>query len=212
MRSVVTPSWSRMITETGDSLRLTSGTSRIAMVSVTRKTSPSTAAAATEDTMARGTVRKGSLASSARLAAASKPTSVASPMIIASISPPPTPKYCGAWAAMPCEMRLSVEPVPVMSTATIRATASTTTISSSRPTATELILATTRVEAMARMACRANATRVITRAVSSFGAIPNNGMKAWLARALDDSQDSVSASCLHCPRHPSLSTHKRGLR
>ena len=167
MRSVVTPSWSRMITETGDSLRLTSGTSRIAMVSVTRNTSPSTAAAATDPTIARGTVRKGSLASSARFAAASKPTRVASPMIMASISPPPTPKYCGAWAAMPCEMRLSVEPVPVMSTATIRAAASTTTISSSRPTATELIFATTRVEAMARMACRASATSVITRAVSS---------------------------------------------
>jgi pimeloyl-ACP methyl ester carboxylesterase len=30
--------------------------------------------------------------------------------------------------------------------------------------------------------------------------------------ALDDSQDSVSASCLHFPRHPSLSTHKGGLR
>ena len=28
----------------------------------------------------------------------------------------------------------------------------------------------------------------------------------------DDSQDSVSASCLHSPRHPSLTTHKGGLR
>ena len=68
------------------------GMSRIAMVSAMSSIKPSPPAAATDPTIARGTLRNGSLASSARLAAASKPTSVPSPMIIASINPPPMPK------------------------------------------------------------------------------------------------------------------------
>lgn len=81
-----------MIAATGEALSLILGTSSIATVSAIRNTSPSSEAATTDPTIARGTLRKGSLASSARFAAASKPTSVARPMIIAPINPPPTAK------------------------------------------------------------------------------------------------------------------------
>ena len=81
-----------MIVATGESLALTRGMSSIATVSAIRNSSPSSPAATTDPTIARGTLRNGSLASSARFAAASKPTSVARPMIIAAISPPPTAK------------------------------------------------------------------------------------------------------------------------
>ena len=48
----------------------------MAMVSAIRNTNPKTPAAITDDTIARGTLRNGSLASSARFAAESKPTRV----------------------------------------------------------------------------------------------------------------------------------------
>ena len=64
----------------------------IETVSAITNSIPRTAAATTEPTMARGTLRNGSLASSAMFADASKPTSVDMPMIIAAISPPPIAK------------------------------------------------------------------------------------------------------------------------
>ena len=66
--------------------------SLIAIVSAITNTIPSTEAATTEPTIARGTLRNGSLASSAMFAAESKPTRVAIPMIAAAINPPPTAK------------------------------------------------------------------------------------------------------------------------
>ena len=92
IRSATGPSWARMIAATGDRSALTAGTSSMATVRAIRNTRPATPAATTEATIARGTVRNGSLASSARLAAESKPTSVVSPMSIPAISPPPIAK------------------------------------------------------------------------------------------------------------------------
>ncbi len=76
-----------MIAATGEPLAVTAGTSLIATVSAIRNNNPSTAAATTDATIARGTLRNGSLASSARFAAESKPTSVVRPMIIAGHQP-----------------------------------------------------------------------------------------------------------------------------
>ena len=81
-----------MMAATGEPLALTAGMSLIAAVSAIRNSSPRTPAATTDATIARGTLRNGSLASSARLAAESKPTSVVRPMIIPAIKPPPKAK------------------------------------------------------------------------------------------------------------------------
>ena len=81
-----------MIIATGDWAAVTRGMSSMAMVRAIRKSMPRAPAATIEPTIALGTSRKGFLASSAMLAAASKPCRVASPMIMASIRPPPTPK------------------------------------------------------------------------------------------------------------------------
>ena len=81
-----------MIAATGDPLALTAGMSLMAMVKTIRNRNPSTPAASTDATMARGTLLNGSLASSARFAAESKPTSVVRPMIMPAINPPPMAK------------------------------------------------------------------------------------------------------------------------
>jgi hypothetical protein len=84
--SITGPSRSRMINTTGDWLALTWEMSSMATVSAIKSTSPSSEAATTDPTIARGTLRWGSLAFSARFAAASKPTSVVRPMTMASIN------------------------------------------------------------------------------------------------------------------------------
>lgn len=81
-----------MIAATGEPLVVTSGMSLMATVRAMRNTSPNTAAATTDATIARGTLRKGSLASSARFAAESKPTRVVRPMIMPAVNPPPMGK------------------------------------------------------------------------------------------------------------------------
>ena len=159
MRSVVTPSWSRMITETGDSLRLTSGTSRIAMVSVTQEDQPEHGCRRHRGHDGTGDGAEGVLGLLGQVGRRVESDERRQPHDHGEHQPAADAEVLRRVGGDACEMRLSVEPVPVMSTATIRATANTTTISSSRPTATELILATTRVEAMARMACRASVTR-----------------------------------------------------
>jgi hypothetical protein len=92
IRSITGPSWSRIIEATGEPPVLTRAMSLMATVRVTTKRRPSTPAATTDETIARGTLRNGSLASSAKFAAESKPTSVVRPMIIPAIRPPPMAK------------------------------------------------------------------------------------------------------------------------
>ena len=81
-----------MIVATGDPLVLTALMSLMASVKTMTNSRPTVAETTTEETIARGTVRNGSLASSARFAAESKPTRVVRPMIIPAISPPPMAK------------------------------------------------------------------------------------------------------------------------
>nr|CRL73029.1 hypothetical protein CPGR_03086 [Mycolicibacterium komanii] len=77
-----------MISATAESLVDTRCMSLIDTVNAMTRSIPRTAAVTTDPTIARGTSRNGFFASSAMFAAASKPTSVDRPMIIAAISPP----------------------------------------------------------------------------------------------------------------------------
>ncbi len=113
-------------------------------------------------------------------------------MIIASISPPPMAKYPGASVATPWEVRLSIDPFPVMATAMISAIATTTISASSIPTAAVLIRLTILVEATASTHWTSSTTKVIIRAVPSSGSNPTSGISAWLTRAKSTATTAIT--------------------
>ena len=80
-------------------------------------------------------------------------------------------------SATPRDLRLSTDPFPVTATATNSATTSTATIVTSRPTASELIIPTILVDAIASTAWTTISTTVMIRAVPSSGAMLNSGIR-----------------------------------
>jgi hypothetical protein len=73
-----------------------------------------------------------------------------------------------------------------------RATVSTTTMISSRPTAAEVTRPTRRVDAMTRTACRIIATTVMTLAVVWSSGMPSRGMSAVFASALSTATTPIT--------------------
>ena len=90
--------------------------------------------------------------------------------------------------------------------ATASAMTNTTTMASSTPTAPEVIRPSSRVEAITSAACTISIATVISRAVSSFSAIPTNGMNAWLASALSRATTAIARyqNVSHPNSHPTF--------